>query len=86
MATFEASGAFDAREKLVLRLAVAMTRTPASIDDTLFAELAREFSEAQLAELAMAVAWENGRARFNRVWAIGSEHFCKGDYCPLPET
>ena len=85
MAAFEGSEAFDAKQKLVLRLAVAMTRTPASIDDELFQRLRKEFSEEQLAELAMAVAWENGRARFNRVWAIGSEGFCKGDYCPLPE-
>jgi len=82
---FEPSTAFSATEKLVLRLAVAMTRTPAAIHDSLFAELRGEFFEAQLAELAMSVAWENARARFNRVWAIGSDQFCKGDYCPLPE-
>jgi alkylhydroperoxidase family enzyme len=85
MTTFEESEAFDLKQKLVLRLAVAMTRTPAAIDNELFAALRSEFSEEQLAELAMAVAWENARARFNRVWAIGSEGFCKGDYCPLPE-
>jgi alkylhydroperoxidase family enzyme len=85
MATFETSSAFHERERLVLRMAVAMTRTPAHIDDELFEALRREFSEPQLVELAMASAWENARARFNRVFAIEAEGFCKGDYCPLPE-
>ena len=85
IAAFETSDAFDERERLVLRLAVAMARTPARIDDELFLTLRREFSEPQLVELAMAAAWENARARFNRVFGIEAEGFCKGDYCPLPE-
>ena len=63
-----------------------MTKTPASIDQALFADLQREFSEAQLAELATAIAWENNRARFNRTFAIASEGFSQGAFCPLPES
>jgi alkylhydroperoxidase family enzyme len=85
LAHFESSDAFSAPEKLVLRLAVALTRTPATVDDALFADLRREFSEPQLTELAMAIAWENHRARFNRIFAIGSEGFSEGAFCPLPE-
>lgn len=85
MAQFAESAAFSAAEKLVLRLTVALTRTPATVDDALFAELRREFSEAQLTELAMAIAWENHRARFNRTFAIGAEGFSAGAFCPLPE-
>jgi alkylhydroperoxidase family enzyme len=85
LARFEESEAFQPTEKLVLRLAIAITKTPASVDDTLFADLRREFSEPQLAELATAIAWENNRARFNRVFAIGAEGFSEGAFCPLPE-
>jgi len=83
---FEESQAFTQAEKLVLRLAVAMTRTPASVDDELFSALAREFSEPQLAELATAIAWENYRARFNRAFGVLSEGFSRGAFCPLPEA
>ncbi len=85
LGTFETSQAFSHAEKLVLRLAVAMTRTPASVDDELFAALRREFGERQLAELATAIGWENHRARFNRVFGVQAEGFSEGAFCPLPE-
>lgn len=86
LALFEQSSAFDRTQRLVLRLAVAMTRTPAAVDDGLFAELRQAFSEPQLVELTTAIAWENYRARFNRSFAIPSEGFSEGAFCPLPET
>lgn len=85
MARFEQSAAFNPAEKLVLRLAAAMTRTPALIDDDLFAALRGQFSEPQLTELAAAIAWENFRARFNRVFGVTAEGFSEGAFCPLPE-
>ena len=86
LACFETSPAFNANEKLVLRLTVALTRTPANVDDQLFADLRREFSEPQLVELATAIAWENYRARFNRTFGILAERFSEGAFCPLPEV
>ena len=83
---FETSAAFNTGEKLVLRLTVALTRTPANVGDAPFAELQGEFSEAQLVELATAIAWENYRARFNRTFGITAEGFSKGAFCPMPET
>ena len=85
-ASQRANQAFTDVEKLVLRLAVAMTRTPASVDDELFAALRREFSEPQLVELATAIAWENHRARFNRTFGVLAEGFSQGAFCPLPEA
>jgi len=82
---FESSPAFSAKEKLGLRLTVALTKTPANVDDELFSDLRREFSEAQLVELATAIAWENYRARFNRTFGILAEGFSEGAFCPLPE-
>ena len=83
---FEKSGAFSAKEKLALRLTVALTRTPATVDDRLFAELRAEFSEPQLVELTTAISWENHRARFNRTFEILAEGFSKGAFCPLPDV
>jgi alkylhydroperoxidase family enzyme len=85
LAQFERSTHFTEREKRVLRLAVALTRTPAEVSDELFAALRAEFSEPELVELSNAIAWENYRARFNRTFAIESENFSKGKFCPLPE-
>jgi alkylhydroperoxidase family enzyme len=79
------SGQFDETEKLVLRLAVALTRTPAEVSDELFQALRKQFSESQLVELNSAICWENYRARFNRTFAVEPEGFSKGHYCPLPE-
>jgi alkylhydroperoxidase family enzyme len=85
LACFEKSAAFSSNEKLVLRLTVALTRTPATVNDDLFADLRAEFSEPQLVELATAIAWENYRARFNRTFGILADGFSEGAFCPLPE-
>ncbi len=68
----------------MLRLADAMSSTPAHIDDALFAALRAKFDEAQLAELASALAWENYRARFNRVFDVEAENYSHGAFCPMP--
>jgi alkylhydroperoxidase family enzyme len=83
---FETSDAFSATEKLVLRLTVALTKTPATVEDQLFADLRAKFSEPELVELSTAIAWENYRARFNRTFGILAEGFSEGAFCPLPEA
>lgn len=85
MAQFESSAHFTETEKNVLRLTVALGRTPADVSEELFAALRREFSERQLVELTAAIAWENYRARFNRVFGVEAEGFSHGKFCPLPE-
>jgi len=82
---FEWSPHFDESEKTVLRLATALTITPAGVSDDLYAELRRHFSEPQLVELAAVTTWENARARFNRTFAIAAEGFSEGQFCPIPE-
>jgi len=86
VAQFESSPHFDDREKTVLRLAVAMSRTPATVSDELYFALRRHFSERQLVELLAVISWENARARFNRTFAIAAEGFSEGQFCPMPET
>lgn len=83
LAAYASSPAFNDRERLVLRLADAMTATPAHIAPELFAALRREFKDEQLVELASALAWENYRARMNRVFDVGSQGFSEGGVCVL---
>jgi alkylhydroperoxidase family enzyme len=85
LARFESSVHFSAQEKLALRLAVALTLTPADVSNELFAALRSEFSPRQLVELNAAIAWENYRARFNRTFDIQAEGFSAGQFCVLPE-
>lgn len=65
--------AFNAKERLVIELADAMTAVPANISDDLYKRLGEEFSEEQLMELAAQIAFENYRARWNRVFDVGSD-------------
>jgi alkylhydroperoxidase family enzyme len=71
------SNLFDSDEKLVLELADALTVTPARVTPELRQRLQTRFSTPQLVELAAAIAWENYRARSNRVFGFGSEGFYK---------
>jgi alkylhydroperoxidase family enzyme len=84
LSSFETSSAFSELEKSVLHYAVAMTQTPVSVSDELFAELERHFNPRQLVELTSAIAWENYRARFDHAFGIESEGFSEGAFCPLP--
>ena len=73
-------------EKLVIRYAVEMTRTPVEMPDGLFAELRQRFNDQQLVELTSAIAWENYRARNNHALGVESEGFSKGAFCPMPQA
>jgi AhpD family alkylhydroperoxidase len=78
---------FDDVERLVLDLAVGMTRTPVDVPDELFARLREHFDEAQLVELVNEVAIENYRSRFNWAFGIGAAGFtAEGAYCVRPEA
>ncbi len=84
LSDYEGSDAFTPVERAVLRLADAMVGTPAEISTELFVSLREHFDDAQLAELASALAWENYRARFNRVFDVEAEGYSEGAFCPLP--
>ena len=60
-------------ERLVVELADAMAATPANISDDLFARLQKQFSDEQLMELSAQIAFENFRARLNRVFDVESD-------------
>ena len=64
---------FAPSDLALLRMADAMSDTPSNISDELYAELRQHFSEEQLMELAASASLENYRARFNRVFDVGSD-------------
>ena len=82
---YRESPVFSEEERLVIDLAVEMAKTPVELPPELSNELRRHFNEAQLVELAAAIAWENYRARFNRVFGVRPVGFSEGAYCLLPE-
>ena len=60
-------------ERLVIELADAMVHTPATVSDDLYARLRNQFSEEQLLELGAHIAFENFRARLNRLFDVESD-------------
>ena len=64
---------FNRTERLVIELADAMADTPSNVSDDLYARLRDQFSEEQLLELGGQIAFENYRARLNRIFDVGSD-------------
>ena len=77
-------GVLDELELLAVRLADAMTATPADVPDELFLALRSRLSPAQLVELASAIAWEQFRSRMNRVFDVQSAGLAAGEFCLVP--
>jgi hypothetical protein len=82
---YQASDAFSKTEKLVLDYAVAMSHTPAEVDDGLSARLGEHFDDAQLVELTNAIALENHRARFNVALGLDAQGYSEGAFCVVPD-
>lgn len=64
---------FNETERLVIELADAMVTAPAKVSDDLYAVLRKQFSEEQLMQLSAQIAFENYRARWNRVFDVESD-------------
>ncbi len=85
LSRYRESEAFDELERLVLDLAVEMSRTPVDVPAELTEALRRHFDEAQMVELSASIAWESYRARFNRVFGVQAPGYSQGAFCALPE-
>ena len=68
---------FSNDEKLVIELADEMANTPANVSEELYTRLRAKFSEEQLLQLSGQIAFENYRARLNRVFDVGSDELYK---------
>lgn len=83
---YRTSDEFSADEKLVLELAEAMTRTPATIPSELRDRLLARFTPAAVVEVMAAVAWENHRGRLNQALGVRPSGFSDGMVCAVPEA
>lgn len=83
---YASSPLFSDLDKLVLDYAVAMSRTPVEVPDTLFDRLRRHFSPAQIVELTHHIALENMRGRFNLALGIGAAGVSQGMVCAVPSV
>ena len=68
---------FNEVERLVIELADRMSEAPANVSDEFYSRLRQQFSEEQLLELGSQIAFENFRARLNRVFDVGSDELYK---------
>ena len=64
---------FNETERLVIELADAMANTPSNISDELYKSLSEKFSVEQLLQLGGQIAFENYRARLNRIFDVKSD-------------
>ena len=69
---------FNDTERLVIELADALTDTPSNVSDDLYARLRNQFSEEQLMQLGAQIAFENYRARWNRIFNVESDNLYQG--------
>ncbi len=64
------SNLFSARERAALTFADLMATDHHKVDDAVFAELRRHFSDAEIVELGVSTALFVGLGRFNAVVGI----------------
>jgi alkylhydroperoxidase family enzyme len=69
---------FNDTERLVIELADALTDTPSNVSDDLYVRLRNQFSEEQLMQLGGHIAFENYRARWNRLFDVESDNLYQG--------
>jgi len=70
------SDLFSEPERVALEFAERMTITGQKVDDALHAALRRHYSEAQIVELAGAIALENFRSKLNPALGVEAQGFC----------
>ena len=73
---FKENPLFSERERVALEFAERMTITGEEVGDELFSRVRRQFSEAEIVELAAAAALENFRSKLNVALGVESQGFC----------
>ena len=78
---------FSEAERAALAYAEAVTETPTAVTDAVFEPLQRHFTVPQIVELAVTIATEHFRAKFNTALGIQAQGLCpisKRGSAPLP--
>lgn len=76
VASWRDSRLFSEAERVALEYAECITYTDRRVDDALFAQVKRHFTEPQIVELTAIVALENFRSKFNPTLGIEAQGFC----------
>jgi AhpD family alkylhydroperoxidase len=84
VARYQTSPLFSEVDRLVLRYAEGMSRTPVDVSADLVRGLQDHLTDAQIVELTHVIALENLRARFNLAVGIPAAGFSRGRVCALP--
>ncbi len=74
---YATSTLYNAKERVALEYADAMTITGRDVSDELFERLSASFSDDEIVELTEVIAWENASAKFNRALRIPSQKLWK---------
>ena len=86
MADYATHPAFTERERAALAYAEMVTISPNDISDEQFAELRRHFTPRQIVEITAQAAFENYRARLNRLLRIEDDGFAAMPVAKLPKA
>lgn len=73
---FRDSALFSDAERAALEFAEAVTATPTAVTDAVFEQLRPHFTVPQIVELAVTVATEHFRAKFNTALGIQAQGLC----------
>ncbi|MBM3105820.1 carboxymuconolactone decarboxylase family protein [Pseudomonas sp. V1] len=77
LAQWRESELFDAKEKLVLEYAEAITYSDRQVTDALMVRLSEFFDEDAIVELTGLIAFQNLSSKFNSALDVPSQGFCK---------
>jgi AhpD family alkylhydroperoxidase len=77
LADWRTSNLFDARERVALDYAEAMTRSEREVDDDLMARLKQHFDDEAVIELSALIAFQNMSSKFNAALAVPPQGFCR---------
>ena len=73
---FRESGLFGEAERAALAYAEAVAATPTAVTDAVFEPLSVHFTVPQIVELAVTIATEHFRAKFNTALGIQAQGLC----------
>ena len=76
LAAWQASNLFDARERIALAYAEAVTLPERGVDDDLMSQLKRHFTDDAIVELTALIAFQNMSSKFNSALAVQPQGFC----------
>jgi len=73
---YKSSSHYSEKEKAALKYAEAITKSDQKVDDKLFEEVRRHFSEDDIIELTALISYQNMSSKFNSALEVPAQGFC----------